>query len=79
MPRIKERNSLLSDLALELRKAEWSSIPLDNIKVKLYDEGGDVVATFLGAADILHYLVEDIYTDNEEEWDDAVKLTLESY
>lgn len=81
MPRITHRNSLLSDLTYRLMEDYWAKRPLSSIKVELFDSkvGGKKVATFLGAHILLHYLAEDIYTDGEMDWSDAIRLELSTY
>jgi len=76
--RIGNRDSLLSDLARGLMDPRWSAKPLVNLKVTLF-EGDEEVFEFLGAHMVLHFLVEDIYTDGEADWSQADRLEIDTY
>jgi len=79
------RDSLLSQLANELKKLEQESIkkgfkpaPLCNLKVTLLKRD-EVLYEFLGAAEALHQLVEGLHWNEEADWSEADRLIVKTY
>jgi hypothetical protein len=84
---IVNRDSLLSDLARKLMElSEYKPMSkrtgpeprLGNLKVSFYS-GDELLYEILGAGIALHYLVEDIYYNEEADWSKADRLTVDGY